>query len=41
MKRRRINLTRYNHYPISVRNHRVFQYWKRKVLKKWINNEFD
>jgi hypothetical protein len=41
MKRRRINLTRYYHYPISVRNHRVFQYWKRKILKKCKNFEFD
>lgn len=41
MKRRRINLTRYHHQPLTVRNNRVFQYWKRKILKKWINNEFD
>ena len=41
MKRRRINLTRYHYQPLTVRNNRIFQYWKRKVLKKWINNEFD
>lgn len=41
MKRRRINLTRYRHQRLTVRNNRVFQYWKRKILKKWINNEFD
>jgi hypothetical protein len=41
MKRRRINLTRYRHQSLTVRNNRVFQYWKRKVLKNWINNEFD
>jgi hypothetical protein len=33
MKVRR-NLTRYHHQRITVRNNRVFQYWKRKVLKK-------
>jgi hypothetical protein len=40
MKKRR-NLTRFRNQPLTVRNNRVFQYWKRKVLKKWINNEFD
>jgi hypothetical protein len=40
MKVRR-NLTRYHHQPLTVRNLRVAKYWKRKLIIKTINNEFD
>ena len=40
MKKRR-NLTRFREQPLTVRNLRVAKYWKRKLLKIWINNEFD
>ena len=40
MKVRR-NLTRYHHNSLTVRNNRIWQRWKRKLLKIWINNEFD
>jgi hypothetical protein len=43
MKRMKVrrNLTRYHCSRLTVRNNRVFQNWKRKVLKNWINEEFD
>jgi hypothetical protein len=40
MKKRR-NLTRFRHQPLMVRNLRIEKYWKRKLIKIWINNEFD
>lgn len=40
MKIRR-NLTRYHHSSLTVRNNRIFQNWKRKIIKNWINPEFD
>ena len=40
MKVRR-NLTRYHQSQLTVRNNRVSQNYKRKLLKIWINNEFD
>ena len=40
MKVRR-NLTRYHYSSLTVRNNRIWQRWKRKLLKIWINNEFD
>lgn len=40
MKVRR-NLTRYHNSSLTVRNNRVSQNYKRKLLKIWINNEFD
>jgi hypothetical protein len=40
MKVRR-NLTRFRYQPLTVRNNRIFQNYKRKLLKKWVNNEFD
>ena len=40
MKVRR-NLTRFHNTPLIVRNNRIFQKCKRKILKNWINNEFD
>jgi len=41
MKRQRINLTRYKWSRSMCRNMRQVKKWKRKVLKKWINPEFD
>ena len=35
------NLTRYRDTPLTVRNLRIAKYWKRKLVKNWINNEFD
>ena len=40
MKVRR-NLTRYHFSSLTVRNNRIWQNYKRKLLKIWINNEFD
>jgi hypothetical protein len=40
MKKRR-NLTRFRNTSLTVRNLRVAKYWKRKLIIKTINNEFD
>lgn len=40
MKVRR-NLTRYHFSSLTVRNNRIFQNYKRKLKRNWINNEFD
>jgi len=40
MKKRR-NLTRFRNTPLMVRNLRIEKYWKRKLIIKTINNEFD
>jgi hypothetical protein len=37
----RRNLTQYHNTPLTVRNNRVFQNYKKKLFKIWINNEFD
>jgi predicted transcriptional regulator len=35
------NLTRYHCTPLTVRNNRIWQNYKRKIKRNWINNEFD
>jgi len=40
MKAKR-NLTRFKYGRSTVRNFRQVQNYKRKLLKIWINNEFD
>jgi len=40
MKKRR-NLTRFRNQPLMVRNLRIEKYWKRKLIKISVNNEFD
>jgi hypothetical protein len=40
MKKRR-NLTRFRNQPLMVRNLRVAKYWRRKLIIKTINIEFD
>jgi len=40
MKKRR-NLTRFRNTSLMVRNLRVAKYWRRKLIKKTINNEND
>jgi hypothetical protein len=41
MRKKRINLTRFHYSRLMVRNNRVMQNWKRKLLKNWVNIEFD
>jgi hypothetical protein len=40
-RKKRRNLTRFRNQPLMVRNLRVLKYWRRKLIIKKINNEFD